>query len=606
MRGQRTRYGAAIAAMAASTILLYTSPLVIRSAIDGVLLDKAADTPTFINLILGSLGIRPTLGRSLAVASTAVVLATALSGALAYARGRWVALASEALIRNLRNNLYRHLQHLPATYHDTAQTGDLVQRCTSDVETLRLFYNNQVIEIARAVLLLVTVMPILIVLDWRMSLLAVSLLPVIVLFSVVFFGRVQRQFKATDEAEGAMTTVLQEHLTGIRVVRAFARQEYEVARFDQKNHGHRQLHYRLFRTMATFWATSDLLCFTQTAVVLFAGAWRVAHGSMTVGTLVAFLTYAQMYIWPVRQMGRVLTELGKAMVSLQRVQEILQVPKEAPPAAPQRDIPPRVRGHIAIRNLSFSHASRLVLSDITLDVPAGQTLALLGPSGSGKSTLVNLLLRLYDYAEGSITLDGLELNDLDRKFVRSQFGVVMQEPFLYSKTLRENLKLGRHDSPDPEMLEASRIAAIHDSIEGFDKRYDTVVGERGVTLSGGQRQRVAIARAILRDAPILVLDDALSAVDTQTETAILNALRHRRGRHTTLLIAHRLSTLAQADQIAVLDHGRVVQLGTHDQLITQDGLYRRLWQIQSALEEDLFRELTQPFPDSRPPAVVKD
>jgi ATP-binding cassette subfamily B protein len=212
---------------------------------------------------------------------------------------------------------------------------------------------------------------------------------------------------------------------------------------------------------------------------------------------------------------------------------------------------------------------------------------LLGPSGSGKSTIVNLLLRIYDYDGGSITLDGMELNQLERKYVRSQFGTVLQEPFLYSKTLRDNMKLGRHTAADEEMFAAATLAAIHGNIESFDQKYDTLIGERGVTLSGGQRQRTAIARALLRDAPILILDDALSAVDTHTETEILNALKRQRGRHTVILIAHRLSTLMHADQIAVIDKGRVVQLGTHDELVAQEGLYAKLWQIQSALEEDL-------------------
>jgi ATP-binding cassette subfamily B protein len=292
------------------------------------------------------------------------------------------------------------------------------------------------------------------------------------------------------------------------------------------------------------------------------------------------------------------------MVALGRIQEILGEPEESTPQKPADGLPHRAKGEIAFRDLSFSHGAKEILHGITLTVRAGETVALLGPSGSGKTTLVNLLLRFYDYTNGSITLDGAELKDLDRKYSRSQFGVVMQEPFLYSKTLRDNIKLARHSAADTEAIEAAAMAAVHDSIETFEKKYDTLVGERGVTLSGGQRQRVALARALLKEAPILILDDALSAVDTRTETMILDALKRRRGKETTLVIAHRLSTLMHADKIVVLDHGRIAQMGSHEQLLNEDGLYKKLWQIQGALEDDLTREMGTP--DVHPGLLVHE
>lgn len=589
-RGERARFLAAIVALTIGTSLFYLSPQIVRIAIDGVL-DGTTQQPAWISRILQSIDATQHPRRALILAAAAVVSITLVGGFFMYLKGRWNTLAAESIIRNLRRRLYDHLQHLPVAYHDKSQTGDQVQRCTSDVDTVRMLFTSQAAEIARAGILLAVGIPVMFWMDWVLALVAISLLPIITAFSIVFFGKVRGSFKRMDDAEGAMTATLQENLTGIRVVRAFARQEFECTRFAAKNRTHRDLHTRLFWVMAWYWASSDLMTFAQSALVLFTGGWRVANGAMSVGTLVAFISCVQLYLWPVRQMGRVLTELGKATVSMGRIQEIIDATPEADTGQSPANLPARVTGEIVIENVTLSHGEKRVLDGISLHISAGQTVAIVGPSGSGKSSLIHLLLRFHEYEQGRILLDGMEIRSLPRKYVREQFGVVMQEPFLYSKTLRDNIRLGRFSATDPEIVESAIISNIHESIEGFDRKYETLVGERGVTLSGGQRQRVAIARAILRDAPILVLDDALSAVDTQTETFILDALNERRGRHTTIVIAHRLSTLMHADQIAVLEQGRVTQLGTHAELIKQDGLYGQLWQIQTALEEDLSREL---------------
>lgn len=589
-KGQRGKFSLALIVMGIGTLMLYVSPQIVRFAIDGVL-DAQGRVPSISQSILDAIDARAYPMRALIFAGIAVVAVTGVGGVFMYLKGRWTSQASESIARTLRMRLYDQLQHLPVAYHDKAQTGDQVQRCTSDVDTVRLLFASQAIEIARACILLLVGLPLMFWMDWKLALVAIAVLPIIVTFALIFFGRVRSTFKQMDDAEGALTATLQENLTGIRVVRAFARQEFESKRFAEKNITHKALNDRMFVVMAAYWALSDFMSFAQGALVLFFGAWRVANDQMTVGTLVAFLSYMGLYLWPVRQMGRVLTELGKATVSMGRIQEILDAEREADPSETPAGLPERVNGDLRIEQISLNFGEARILQDVSLHIPAGQTLAIVGPSGGGKSTLMQLLLRLHDYQHGRILLDGFEIAKLPRKYVRQQFGVVMQEPFLYSKTLKENIRLGRHTADDAEIIESSTIASIHESIQGFDRQYDTLVGERGVTLSGGQRQRVAIARAILRDAPVLILDDALSAVDTHTETMILDSLKRRRGKHTTIVIAHRLSTLMHADQIAVLEGGKVTQLGTHEQLIADEGLYRRLWQIQTALEEDLSKEL---------------
>jgi ATP-binding cassette subfamily B protein len=591
MSGQRVRYLSALGAMFCGVALLYITPLITRAAIDGVIDPHPRGAISAGAGMVAEFRQRWGAGAALLLVAGALVAVTTAAAGFMSIQGRLSGLASESIVRRLRDRLYAHLQHLPISWHEKVQTGDIVQRCTSDVDTVRLFYREQVIEIVRSGSRILLGVPILLLIDWKMALAATGVMPVIVGFAVIFFRRVQGSFKKADEAEGFLTAALQENLTGIRVVRAFARQQFEIERFAAKNGAYRDRQWHLFRLLALYWSTSDFMCLAQFGVIVLAGAWRASLGIMTIGTMIAFVSYAQMFIWPIREVGRVLTELGKTLVSIGRIREILDAAEETAPRHPIR-LDGRVRGDIELAHVSFGHGERDVLRDVTLSIPSGSTLALLGPSGCGKSTLVNLLLRIYDPDRGTITLDGIELRSLDRKFVRSQFAAVLQEPFLYSKTLRENIKLGRHAAADEEMIGAARTAAIHESIESFDGKYDTIVGERGVTLSGGQRQRTAIARAILRDAPILILDDALSAVDTGTEQFILEQLRARRGRQTMILIAHRLSTLMDADQIAVMEKGRIVQLGTHEQLAAEDGLYRKLWQIQGALAEDLRAQMS--------------
>lgn len=596
MEGQRLRYGAAIAALIVGSCFMYCVPLVPQVVIDGVLGPESEQTKPIVRDVVAFFGGREYLGENLWLPALAMLLLTGIAGVFTYLRGRWSAMASQSICRRVRDELYDHLQHLPCSYHDKAETGDLVQRCSSDVDTLNSFLASQVVEVGRAAFMLLIPLPLMWALDPRMTLVSVATVPPIVIFSYIFFRKVRACFKKVDEAEGKMTATLQENLTGIRVVRAFARQEWEKEKFAARNQTHRGLHYRLYVLFGWYWSFSDLLCMVQKVLVVGLGGYWLYLGEIQAGTFYFFLAAVSMFIWPIRMMGRILADLGKAVVAIGRIGEILDEPREADPEVRRPsaartlrpDLTRRSMGEIEFDRVRFAYEDKEdVLKGVSFRVEPGQTLALLGPSGSGKSTIASLLLRYYDPTSGAIRLGGQDLSGLSRKWVRSKVAAVMQEPFLYSKSIRENIRLGRSGADEPEITEAAVTACVHEAIEEFEDGYDTVVGERGVTLSGGQRQRVALARALLDDPPILILDDAFSAVDTETEVMIREALGRRHHRQTTLVIAHRISTLMSADRILVFDSGRIIQDGTHDQLVRQDGRYRRIYEIQSMAEREL-------------------
>ncbi len=581
-RGQRLRYAGAVMSMALMNFFMFGAPLVGKYAIDVVVEGDFSLAQAQLSAIARSVsGAEPYLAY-LAFSAIVAIVMTAVGGIFLYLRGRLAALASEAIVRGLREELYRRMHHLQARFYDAADTGDLVQRSSSDVETLRVFLSSDVVEIGRAIMLALCVLPVLFWLNAELAWLSICLMPFLVVGAYVFFSKVKTVFQVTDEAEAAMTATLQENLTGIRVVRAFARQGFEIEKFGAKNANFRNHNYRLIRLMGYYWAISDFFSMSQVGIVLIAGATFIMAGTLTVGELFAFMTYVSMVIWPIRQLGRVLTDTGKAVVSLGRINEILDEPEESDEVTPEYG---RAIGDLEIEDLVFEYEDgKRVLDGISIKIPAGETLAIVGPPGSGKSSLIRVLLRMYPYQSGCVKLDGQDITEVNRQWLRWQIGVVLQDPFLYSRSIRANLAVGRPNAPETEIIEACQDAAIHSSIESFPEGFQAMVGERGVTLSGGQRQRLALARALLKNPPVLVLDDSLSAVDTGTEKEILAALKRRKGRQTTLIIAHRLSSVVQADRIMVLDEGRMVQLGDHRTLANEEGPYRRLCELQGALD----------------------
>tara|TARA_R110002072_G_scaffold64_5_gene335 strand:- start:1665 stop:3506 length:1842 start_codon:yes stop_codon:yes gene_type:complete len=592
--GYRGIFSAAICVMAVGYIFMFGVPLLARLAIDVITDPEHLELPAWFAAVAPAVSLEGNNLPLLLNAAFLTILLTAIAGVCLYFRGRFIALASEGIVRQLRDRIYSHLEHLPSRYHDTADTGDLVQRCSSDMETVRVFLAGQVIEISRAILMLIIVLPILFSLDVSMAWLSLATMPLLFVFAVIFFQKVKSLFLEVDESEARMTTVLQENLTGIRVVRAFARQEYEVDKFAERNRDFRDHNTRLIKILGLYYGMSDLICLGQICLLLVTGAYWVVDGSLTVGTLFAFLTYVGMIIWPIRHMGRVLTDSGKAIVSIGRLAEVLFEPIET-----QHESEPkgRLAGNIQFQDLCFAYEpQKPILKNVNFSISSGQTLAILGAPGSGKSTIAQLLMRLYDYdgqdGRGSIQLDGHELSELKRKFVRAQISIVLQEAFLYSASIADNLRVGRIDATEDEIEAAARDADIHESILKFPRGYDSMVGERGVTLSGGQRQRLALARALLKKPPILILDDALSAVDTDTEATILAALKKSRGAQTTIIVAHRLSTVMHADRIIVLADGKVVQNGNHVSLAQVPGIYRQLCEIQGAIQQQVEADIS--------------
>ena len=558
------------------------SPLVIRTTIDSIIgssIIEHKQIQYFVNLLGGRIHLRENLW----IVGIIVILITILRGIFLYLKNTMSSKSAENIAENIKNQLYDHIQKLPYEYHVSAETGELIQRCTSDVDTIRRFLAIQLMEVVGSLFMLIFTISIMVSLSSKMALISISMLPITFLFAVLFFKKVKKDFKASDEAEARLSTTLQENLTGIRVVKAFAREKYEIDNFDMKNLEHRNLTTKLIMNLSTYWAISDFISFSQIGLVMVYGSYLAVHGDISLGTLVAFTSYIGMLVWPVRQMGRTLTDMGKAFVSLKRIDEILMEPIEI---LVENGKEPTITGNIEFDGVCFEYEKdHPVLKDITLKINPGETIAFIGPTGSGKSSLVHLLPRLYGYTNGRITLDGIPLDQIDKHWIRKNVGLVLQEPFLYAKTIKENIKLSNPSYTDKKVFDAAKTASIHDDINSFEDQYETMVGERGVSLSGGQKQRMAIARTIINDCPIVIFDDSLSAVDTSTDIAIREALNTRKNKSTTIIISHRISTVAGADMIYVLDKGRIIQSGKHKDLIHEEGLYKRVYTIQSSYED---------------------
>ncbi len=573
LRGYRWMYLVATVTLGLGALATTGTYLWLRYFVDEIL----GNSPSITTLALVALGF---LG--LAV----------IQGGFTFISGSLAARTAESIARRLRNFIFDHVQRLSFTYHDQTSTGDLIQRSTSDVEAIRRFFADQAIGAGRIVLLFVINLSAIITLNVQLALISIIVIPLVVLMSYYFFRKVSKAYEAYQEQEATLSTALQENLTGVRVVKAFARQAYEIDKFERENWEKFQRGKRLLTMHSLYWPLSDILSALQMLAGLAVGALLTIEGTISIGTYLAYAGMIIWLIWPMRNLGRLIVQMSTGLVSYGRVAEVLRETRE--PMEEGREVPQeRLQGEVVFEDVCFAYeGSSTVLEGISFRCEPGQAIALLGPTGSGKTTLVNLLPRFYDYTDGSLTLDGVELKEYSRQSLRQQIGIVEQEPFLFSRSIRDNITYGvAREVTDEEIEQAVEAAAMDETIRSFPLGYDTLVGEKGVTLSGGQKQRLAITRALLKDPRILILDDSTSSVDMETENLIRGALQGLMEGRTTFIIAHRIQSVMDADLILVLDHGRIVQRGTHETLIEQDGIYQRIHAMQTRIEDALEEEI---------------
>ena len=568
-------------------VIIYTfgnlfSPLMFSFIIDNLIEGKQITSPIFL-FLTNNLGGVDYLRNNLWLAAIVLVLVNVVVGLCIFFRGKLNSEISQQMSQDIRNDLYNNIQLWPYSTLSRSKAGDLIQRCTSDVEVVRQFFSGQLAEVVYAVSITVFANVVLFSINGSLAIYSLVTLPVLFIVSLLFFKSIQKFFTRFDETEAELTTVMQENLANLRVVRAFNREKYEMDKFSIKNKELSKIDFELINHLGFQWGVGGSLSMAQVLLTTLIGIFFVINNQITIGQFSVFISYQSMIVYPVRSLARLLSNMGKMKVSIERLLEILNEKTEDIESGKVLDI----KGDIKFSHVGFQYDDGTfpVLKDISFSVKPNETLAILGPTGSGKSTLVHLLTGLLDYTEGSITIDSVELKEIQKKCLRKNVGIVLQEPFLFSKTIYDNIKISRKDADKSKVYAAAKIASVHDVISEFSGGYDTLVGEKGVTLSGGQKQRIAIARTIINDCPILIFDDSLSAVDTQTDNEIRKAIKSLRKKCTTIIIAHRISSAQDADHIIVLENGRITQNGNHQQLVNQPGLYKRIYEIQTAMKE---------------------
>ena len=581
LRGSKAYFIIAIVCISLMNLLALIVPRVISYTVDTLITGKESDLPAFIVDAIESIGGSAYIREHLYLIAVFLMVIGALSALCNYLYRYYNNKGAETLVETMRNEIFAHIARLPFSWHTKNQTGDIIQRCTSDVDAVKNFVSGQLTEVFRVVLMVAFSLYFMFTINVKLALIAVILIPINIAYSAYGHKRMGKIFEEADVEEGKLSAVVQENLTGVRVVRAFGRELFEKERFEKQNHDYWKMWIRMDWVLAWFWAIGTLLLSLQTMIVVVLGAVFAVRGEMLAGEYIAFFSYNIMLTWPIRLLGRLISGLSRSEIATDRIRYIMNSEPEKDEGKKQR---PEMTGDIVFNNVSFAYdESKEIVKDVSFRIKGGTTVGILGGTGSGKSTLMHLLNRLYELPKenGSITISGVDIKDIEVGYLRENVGMVLQEPYLFSRTLAENIALGGTNAEIDDIKEAAGTASLLETIENFKEGFETTVGERGVTLSGGQKQRTAIARMLIGKSPIMVFDDSLSAVDAETDAKIRKGLMEKGKDSTVIIISHRITTLMAADNILVLDKGRLVESGTHDELIKNSGIYRKIYDIQS-------------------------
>ena len=583
--GSKRFFLVSILAAAVTALADMIQPQIIRAAVDCAIGGKEGDFPAYVMALVDRVGGFAYLGKNLWIMALAVIAVALVQVASQYTFRVYNTKASETLVKSMRDQLFSHIERLPFAWHMKNRTGDIIQRCTSDIDTTKNFLSEQLTSIFRIVILLVLAIYFMVSMHPVLTLIALIPAPAVIIYSVKFHGKVHDGFMACDENEGKLSAMAQENLTGVRVVRAFGRERAEIDKFEKQNNFYTKLWEDMGKVLARFWSTSDILSGLQVMLVVVFGAYFCVKGSLSEGEYLAFISYNAQMVWPIRMLGRMISEMSKAGVSIDRVAYIMHSPvEEDDPEAVEAPMD----GDICFEHVNFAYEnSPQMLHDVNFTMKAGTTLGILGGTGSGKSTMMLLLDKMYPLDEdgGRITIGGTNIRKIKTDHLRRNIGMVLQEPYLFSRTIAENIGITAPELDMEAVRSAAAAASLDETVMGFAQGYETMVGERGVTLSGGQKQRAAIARMLTNDTPIMIFDDSLSAVDTETDAKIRRAIAKRFGKSSVILISHRITTLSAADKIIVLDRGRIVEEGTHEQLKNAGGIYQKIYETQSGSQE---------------------